>query len=98
VSAQDTGACAPTAVAGRTYTVSGWYKATVSPVLYAYYRNSAGAWVYWAQSAQPASATWTQGVWTTPALPSGATALSVGMGLNQVGSVTMDQFGLYLNG
>ena len=67
--------------------------------MFAYYRNSAGSWVYWAQSPALASAsTWTRGVWTTPALPAGATALSVGPGLIGAGSVTIDDLGLFSNG
>jgi peptidoglycan/xylan/chitin deacetylase (PgdA/CDA1 family) len=99
VSTQDTGACAPSAIPGKAYTVSTWYKGPNGPVLFAYYRNSAGSWVYWAQSPIfPASASWTQRSWKTPALPAGATAISVGPGLQQVGSVTMDDLGLFLAG
>jgi peptidoglycan/xylan/chitin deacetylase (PgdA/CDA1 family) len=99
VSAQDTGACAPAGTPGRTYTVTGWYKSAARPVIYAYYRSSAGAWTYWAQSPSLApSSSYVRAVWTTPALPAGATAVSVGMGLASTGSVTMDDFGLFRNG
>ncbi|MEA2212401.1 MAG: hypothetical protein QOF83_2349, partial [Solirubrobacteraceae bacterium] len=102
VSAQDTGTCAPAATPGHTYTVTSWYKvpagSTASPRFFAYYRNSAGAWTFWTQSPLYASSsTWTQQTWSTPALPTGATNLSVGMGLQNVGSVTMDDFGLFDN-
>jgi chitodextrinase len=103
VSSQDAGTCAPAAKPGDTYTVTAWYKspsgATGTPRFYAYYRNSSGSWVYWSQSASLASAsTWTEASWTTRAIPSGATSLSVGLGLNNVGSVTMDDFSLVDNG
>jgi peptidoglycan/xylan/chitin deacetylase (PgdA/CDA1 family)/archaellum component FlaF (FlaF/FlaG flagellin family) len=99
VSAQDAGACAPTANPGHTFTVTGWYKTPSQPVIFAYYRSSAGSWVYWAQSAKLAVASnWTQAIWTTPAVPAGATNLSVGIGLSSAGSVTMDDFGLYPTG
>src|SRR5262249_34319240 len=87
VSAQDTGACAPAATPGHTYTVSGWYKVptgTAAPRFFAYYR-SGGSWVFWTQSPVFASTSaWTQATWSTPALPAGATNLSVGMGLQNV--------------
>jgi peptidoglycan/xylan/chitin deacetylase (PgdA/CDA1 family) len=99
VSTQDTGTCAAPAVAGRTYTATAWYKSTAQPIIFAYYRSSAGVWTYWAQSPRFASASgWTQATWTTPAVPAGATLLSVGMGLNTAGSVTTDDYGLFGNG
>jgi hypothetical protein len=95
---QDTGACAPAGVTGKTYTVSVWYKSpTQAAIIFAFYRLN-GVWQFWAQSARfPAASAWTQASWTTPALPSGATNISVGMGLNAVGSVTVDDFVLVAN-
>jgi hypothetical protein len=99
VSAQDTGTCAPTVTAGAKYTVTAWYKSPTGPRFMAYYRNSAGTWVYWAQSPQlPVSSTWTQRSWTTPAVPAGATALSVGPALVTTGSMTVDDLALYAAG
>ncbi len=101
VNAQDNGACAPAINPGHTYTVTAWYKVptgTAAPRLFAYYKNSTG-WVYWTQSPIYASVgTWTQVSWTTPAVPAGATNISVGMGLQNTGSVTMDDFGLFATG
>jgi peptidoglycan/xylan/chitin deacetylase (PgdA/CDA1 family) len=99
VSTQDTGTCASAVVAGRTYTVTAYYKSPSQPIIFAFYRNSAGSWVFWAQSPRLASSSsWTQATWTTPAMPAGATLVSVGMGLNTLGSVTMDDLGLFKNG
>ena len=102
VTAQDAGICAPKVNAGGTYTVTAWYKVptgSVSPRFFVYYRNSSGSWVYWTQSPSYASSSsWTQTSWTTPAIPAGATNISVGMGLASAGSVTMDDFGLFLTG
>ena len=57
--------------------------------------DSFGGWVYWTQSTNLAIASsWTQGSFTTPVVPAGATHISVGMGLDRVGSLTMDDFGL----
>ena len=97
VNTQDAGTCAPTISAGHTYTVTAWYKSNTQPYIFVYYRNSAGSWVYWTQSAKLAVASsWTQASFTTPAVPAGATNISVGMGESGVGSVTMDDFGLYI--
>ena len=98
VNTQDAGACAPAATPGHTYTVTAWYKSAVSPRIFAYYRLN-GTWTYWATSPPfPASAsTWAQAAWVSPALPAGATNLSVGMGLVGTGSATMDDFGLFDN-
>jgi peptidoglycan/xylan/chitin deacetylase (PgdA/CDA1 family) len=96
VNTQDAGTCAPSVSAGHTYTVSAWYKSSIRPYIFAYYRNSSGAWVYWSQSAQLSSSTsWTQGFWTTPTVPTGATRLSVGLGIDGVGTITMDDFALF---
>jgi peptidoglycan/xylan/chitin deacetylase (PgdA/CDA1 family) len=106
VTTQDTGACAASVVPGHSYTATTWYKSTLpdpnplgsQPIIFAYYRNAAGSWVFWAQSPrQPTSSLWRQASWSTPAVPSGATAISVGLGLNTTGTVTMDDFALYDN-
>jgi len=98
VNTQDAGACAPAATPGKVYTVTVWYKSTVAPRIFAYYRNSSGVWTFWANSAAlPVSAGWTQVSYTTPAVPAGATNLSVGLGISAVGSLTMDDFGLFGN-
>jgi peptidoglycan/xylan/chitin deacetylase (PgdA/CDA1 family) len=99
VSAQDGGACAPAASAGHSYTVTAWYKGSVRAYFFAYYRSSAGSWVFWANSAKLlVSSGWAQASWSTPVLPSGATNVSVGLGTDSVGSLTMDDFGLFANG
>ncbi len=96
VNTQDAGTCAPAITPGHTYTVTAWYKSNIQPYIYVYYRNSSGSWVYWTQSAKLAVASgWTQASFTTPAVPAGATNISVGMGMSGVGSMTMDDFGLY---
>ncbi|HZI03679.1 MAG TPA: hypothetical protein VEZ71_06635 [Archangium sp.] len=42
----------------------------------------------------PATSTYTRAEWTTPAAPSAAKALSLGMSLDLVGTLTMDDFSL----
>jgi hypothetical protein len=95
VTAQDAGACAPRVTPGRVYTVTAWYKANREPFLFVYYRDSAGSWVSWTNSpGLPVSSGWTRGSFTTPALPKGATHISIGLGIADIGSVTMDDFEL----
>ena len=99
VTTQDTGTCAIGVTAGRQYTVTTWYKSSAQPVIFAYYRSAAGVWTYWAQSPRQASASdWSRATWTTPAVPAGASHVSVGMGLNTAGSVTVDDYGVFSNG
>ncbi|HKE18060.1 MAG TPA: polysaccharide deacetylase family protein [Kofleriaceae bacterium] len=95
VSKQDTGACAPAAQPGHQFRVSAFYLANAQPRFTAYYRAASGAWTYWTQGPLlPSSASYVAASFVTPPLPAGASAVSVGLSLYSVGSVTMDQFGL----
>ena len=96
VSKQDLGACAPAATTGHTYDISTWYKASAPVRIVAYYRTSAGGWVFWAQSPTTGAATsaYTKLSWTTPAFPAGATGISVGLSLRSVGTMTTDDWSL----
>jgi hypothetical protein len=91
----DLGRCAPGAAAGRSYTIGEWYRSTRPTQFDLYYRTSVGNWVYWTSSPRIAPAThWTNGTWATPALPSGATALSFGLTVGSVGTITITRFSL----
>jgi hypothetical protein len=46
---------------------------------------------------KPVASSWTKADFTTPAVPAGATNISVGMGATGVGTLTMDDFGLFAN-
>ena len=94
-SAQDSGACAPVAVPGRRYTMTGYYKSTIQPRFSVYYRNASGSWSWLAESAPlPTSSTYRQATFTSPPLPAGATHISVGLSIFGVGSITTDMFTL----
>jgi peptidoglycan/xylan/chitin deacetylase (PgdA/CDA1 family) len=95
-STQDLGSCAPSANPGDVYSVSAWYKGNAAVRLVSYYRNSLGGWVFWAQQPAnlPAASDWAKGSWQLPAVPDGATAISVAMSVRSAGSVTMDDFSL----
>ncbi len=95
VQMQDAGTCAPAATPGTRYTISAWYKSTVATGFVAYYRTSAGAWVYWTSGPTVASAAnWTQATFTTPALPAGATHISFGLYLAAVGTLVTDDYAM----
>ncbi|HSN25758.1 MAG TPA: polysaccharide deacetylase family protein [Kofleriaceae bacterium] len=95
VTKQDQGACAPAATAGAHYTMTGSYHANVPARFTVYTRNSAGAWQYFTESPLlPASTTYRVATFTTPALPAGTAAISFGLSIYQVGSITMDKLAL----
>ena len=98
----NSGQCAPLATPGRTYQVAGWYKSSspAAQIRWVFlYRNASGVWTWWTQSPPlPAVSAWTQSTWTTPALPAGATAVSLGLTLyNTAGILTVDDFTLFEN-
>ena len=92
---EDLGQCAPSAVAGDSYLASGWYQSTVPTRFVFSYRDANGGWHSWTKSPQFAAASsWTQATWATPAVPAGATALSFGMDIAAVGTLTTDDYSL----
>jgi peptidoglycan/xylan/chitin deacetylase (PgdA/CDA1 family) len=95
VMTQDLGECTPTVTPGHRQALSAWYKGSSPTQLVVYYRDQVGKWFYWASSPSFAAAgAWTKASWTTPAVPSGATALSFGLNLAAVGSLTTDDYAL----
>jgi hypothetical protein len=95
INLQDSGTCSPAAVTGHRYRISAWYKSTTSVRFKAYYRDSAGVWDYWTQGPLlPAASSYTRAEWTTPAAPSAARRLSLGLSLDRVGTLTVDDFTL----
>jgi peptidoglycan/xylan/chitin deacetylase (PgdA/CDA1 family) len=95
VQKQDNGICAPKVTPGTRYTLNAWYKSTVPTGFVVYYRNSAGVWTYWLTSPNFVSVNnWTQASYTIPAVPAGATALSFGLYINQVGTLVTDDYGM----
>jgi peptidoglycan/xylan/chitin deacetylase (PgdA/CDA1 family) len=78
----DQGACAPEVTAGRQLEFTLAYRSTGSPRLQAWYRQPAGGWVPWVVGPHLApAAQWTPAGWRLPAVPAGATAVSVGVAL-----------------
>jgi peptidoglycan/xylan/chitin deacetylase (PgdA/CDA1 family) len=96
VSQQDLGGCAPLATPGHRYTMSAYYTSNAQPIFSVYYRTASGGWVWLAQSASlPVSSSYRRAAFTTPALPSGATAISIGLSLMSLGTLTTDAYELY---
>jgi peptidoglycan/xylan/chitin deacetylase (PgdA/CDA1 family) len=99
ITKQDLGQCAPSAVPGDSYVASAWYQGSTPTRFVLWYRDASGGWHYWTQSPQfPASASWTQATWSTPAVPAGATGLSFGLDIAAVGSLTTDDYSLVDSG
>jgi hypothetical protein len=95
VPTQDTSFCAPPGIPTHRYRVAGWYKATAQPRWVVYYRNASGAWLPWLQGdVLPVAADYAPTSFDTPSLPADGTALSFGLSLNAVGSLTVDDFSL----
>ncbi|TDF92895.1 hypothetical protein E1809_17210 [Arthrobacter terricola] len=92
----DLGQCAPSATPGHTYQMSAWYKSTASTQFELYYRTGLGTWTYWTASPLFAAATnWTQATWTSPPVPAGASAISMGLNLLSNGTLVTDDYALY---
>ena len=95
VQVMDLGECSSQVESGRRYEVSTWYKSNVEVFFTLYKRNAIGEWSYWTQSPRfPASDTYVATTWRCPPVPGGAVAMSFGLTLDSVGSVTTDNYSL----
>lgn len=92
---QDDGACSPGLVGGDRATISVWYKSSASVRFSVFYRDPGDAWRPWITSSSfPASATWAQATYTTPALPSTGIGISFGLNLQAVGYLVTDDYAM----
>ena len=88
------------------YQLSEWYKGTGTIAFTIFTRNAAGTWIFCQQSSNfPASTTWAQATlnWTQPTTSNNGcgtstgyvpTAISFGLALSSVGSLTVDDASL----
>jgi peptidoglycan/xylan/chitin deacetylase (PgdA/CDA1 family) len=94
----DTGECAPSATPGHTYLAKAWFRSTGGTTQFdLHYRTAAGSWAWWT-SGPLYSATndvWTQVTYTTPPVPAGATAISLGLNMMGNGTLVSDDYELY---
>ena len=89
----DSNNCAPTVLTGHTYTVSLAYKATAPTFLTFYRQDDEGVWSWWTQSPPFAAAeSWTTAGWQTPVVPTGTRAVTFGLTLDTVGTLTTDNY------
>ncbi len=92
---QANGGCAPTVEAAATYQLGAWYKSTTATIPVLFYRDSGGVWRYWRDGPLlPASANWAQMTYSPGALPAGALAISFGITLDSVGTLTTDDYSM----
>ncbi len=92
---QASGGCAPTVVAGALYELGGWYKSTTPVIPVLFYRSAGGVWEYWRDGPLlPASASWAQMTYQPGVVPIGAQAISFGIALDSVGTLTTDDFSM----
>jgi peptidoglycan/xylan/chitin deacetylase (PgdA/CDA1 family) len=95
----DLGACAPSVVAGHSYTLRAWYASTSSTQFELYYRNKVGTWTYWTASPWfPASAAYRQAEWTAPPVPADAVGISFGLNLFSDGELATDDYEMFDTG
>jgi len=95
----DLGGCAPSALPGHSYTMSAWFKSNAPVLFFIYTRDARGLWSWWRNSpVHPGSPRYAQVSYTTPPLPSDASAISIGLGLVQAGAMTVDDYSLVDHG
>lgn len=89
----DLGTCAPSAAPGRRYELGSWYTSTGVTQFALHYRNRQGTWKYWTASPWfEKQDEWAHATWTTPPLPSDATAISFGLALIDDGTLVTDDY------
>lgn len=103
---QSEASCLAAVTPGRTYSMWVWYKGIwtdsgsgqTKVSIATYYRSSSGSWVYWQSSPLVASTSaWNLAYFTSAPLPAGATAVSFGLAISGVGSLTTDDYALAMN-
>ena len=90
---QMAGGCAPTLAAGEIYQFSAWYKSTAQATVALYYLGADDVWQYWIDGPQlQASGSWAKMTYYVNGMPMGAKAISFGIALNRIGTLTTDDY------
>ena len=90
----DLGECSSQVAAGRNYEVSAWYKSNVQVFFTLFKRNAVGQWSFWTHSPRIAPASrWTRASWISPPSPADSLAVSFGLTIDRVGTLTTDDYG-----
>ncbi|WP_165064143.1 polysaccharide deacetylase family protein [Marisediminicola senii] len=96
IPALDSGTCSPTVVAGHPYELGSWYTSTTVTQFSVYLRSTSGTWQYWTSSPWfGAASSYTQALWTTPAIPAGFDGISFGLNIFGNGVLTTDDYSIY---
>ena len=92
---QMSGGCAPSVEVGASYQISAYYKSTTASTAVLFYLDANNVWQYWKSGPNlPASGAYTQMTYNTGPLPAGAKAMSFGIALTSVGTLTTDEYSL----
>jgi peptidoglycan/xylan/chitin deacetylase (PgdA/CDA1 family) len=95
ISRRDAGICAPRVSPRTRYVATARYRTRQDARMVAYARDDEGTWTYFAQSPELRPGhSWRLARWKLPALPAGATALSVGVSLRAKGILAVDDLRL----
>jgi peptidoglycan-N-acetylglucosamine deacetylase len=103
---QSEASCLASVTPGHTFSMWVWYKGSwpyqgSSPTkvsIATYYKNSSGVWTYWQGSPLVApTSSWTLAYFQTAPLPAGATAVSYGLAISGVGTLTTDDYAMTMN-
>ena len=90
----DLGECSIQVTSGRSYEVSAWYKSDVEVSFRLFKRNAIGQWTFWTNSPPfPPASAWTRATWISPTTPADALAVSFGLAIDSVGTLTTDDYG-----
>ena len=89
----DLGGCSSQVASGRNYEVSAWYKSDYDVFFTLFKRNAIGQWTYWTHGPRIAPASeWTRAAWISPTPPVDASAVSFGVTIDSVGTLTTDDY------
>ena len=93
---QASGGCAPNLEPNASYQLAAWYKSTSPVVPVLFYLDSAGNWQYWRDGPLlPVTSDWSQmSFMVIGPPPAGAQALSFGLAIESVGTITTDSYSL----
>ena len=92
---QAAGGCAPNVENGASYQLSAWYKSTTPVIPVVFYLDSSGVWQYWRDGPLlPLSSSWAQMSFDVGPVPTGAQAISFGIAIEAVGTLTTDDYSI----
>jgi len=93
---QAAGGCAPILDPNSSYQFGAWYKSTTPVIPVLFYLDVAGNWQYWRDGPLlPISSNWSQMSFNVVApLPAGAHAVSFGIAIESVGTLTTDSYSM----